>query len=110
MPEQLAAEHDYMLELWYVWLSEPCRGLFVLRGHELTAVLATLLICERDGVLPRGHTVAPTTDPAQAWVELGGMEWLIAHEGMMRELMACLRRNGCHGSYRKSGEERRYDF
>lgn len=109
-PEQLAAAHDYMDRLWCVRLSEPCRGLFAERGHELTAVLATLLICERDGVTPRGHTVAPTTDPAQAWVDLGGVEWLIAHEGMMPQLMACLRRNGCHGAYRKAGEERRYDF
>lgn len=109
-PEQLAAAHDYMSELWYVWLVPPIRGMFAVSGHELTALLATLLICERCGVLPGGHTIAPTTDPALAWVELGGMEWLIAHEGMMRELMACLRRNGCHGSYRKAGTERVYEF
>ncbi len=110
-PEQLAAAHDYRSELWYVRLSEPCRGLFAMRGHELTAVLATLLICERDGILPGGHTIAPTTDPAQSYVGLGvGAEWLIAHEGMMPQLMACVRRNGCHGAYRKVGTERRYEF
>lgn len=110
-PEQLAAEHDYRSELWYVRLSPPCRGLFALRGPELTAVLATLLICERDGILPGGHAIAPTTDLAQSYVGLGvGAEWLIAHEGMMRELMACVRRNGCHGAYRKAGTERRYEF
>ena len=110
-PEQLAAEHDYMLALWYVRLSEPCRGLFVLRGPELTAVLATLLICERGGILPGGHTIAPTTDLARSYVGLGaGAEWLVAHEGMMRELMRCIRRNGCHGAYRKAGTERRYGF
>ena len=109
-PEQLAAAHDYMLALWWVRLSPPCRGLFVARGNELTAVIATLLICERDGVLP-GHTIAPTTDPTQSYVGLGaGAEWLVAHEGMMRELMACIRRNGCHGAYRKAGTERRYEF
>lgn len=43
-PEQLAAAHDYMDRLWYVWLSPPIRGLFAANGHELTAVLATLLI------------------------------------------------------------------
>ena len=110
-PEELAAEHDYRGELWYVRLSPPCRGLFVAGGHELTAVLATLLICERDCVLPGGHTIAPTTDPAQSYVGLGaGAEWLVAHEGMMRELMRCIRRNGCHGAYRKAGTERRYEF
>lgn len=111
-PEQLAAEYDYRELLWYVWLSPPCRGLFALKGDELTAVIATLLICRRDGGLPGGYTIAPTTDPAQAWVDLGGagVEWLVAHEGMMRELMACVRRNGAHGAYRKAGERRRYEF
>lgn len=99
-----------MSELWYVWLSPPIRGLFAANGNELTAVLATLLICERDGVLPNGYRLAPTSDPAQRWVDVGELEWLVAHEGMMRELVGCLRRNGCHGAYRKAGTERTYGF
>lgn len=109
-PEQLAAAHDYMDRLWYVWLAPPIRGLFAANGYELTAVLATLLICERDGILPGGYRLAPTADPAQRWVDVGLVEWFIAHEGMMRELVGCLRRNGCHGSYRKAGTERTYGF
>ena len=38
------------------------------------------------------------------------MEWLVCHEGMMREVMACVRRNGLHGAYRKAGTERVYQF
>lgn len=109
-PEELAAAHDYLCELWWVGLDPPIRGLFAAEGEELTNVLATLLICERDGVLPNGYRLAPTTDPAQRWVDVGTCEWLVAHEGMMRELVGCLRRNGCHGSYRKAGTERRYEF
>lgn len=109
-PEELAAAHDYLCELWWVHLTPPARGLFAAEGEELTNVLATLLICERDGILPGGYRLAPTTDPAQRWVDVGTCEWLVAHEGMMRELVGCLRRNGCHGSYRKAGTERRYEF
>lgn len=109
-PEELAAAHDYLCELWWVHLTPPVRGLFAAEGEELTNVLATLLICERDGVLPNGYRLAPTTDPAQRWVDVGTCEWLVVHEGMMRELVGCLRRNGCHGSYRKAGTERRYEF
>lgn len=109
-PEQLAAAHDYRSELWYVRLDPPIRGLFAAKGEELTNVLATLLICERDGILPGGWSLAPTQDPAQRWVDVGWCEWLVAHEGMMPSLVGCLRRNGCHGRYRKAGTERSYGF
>ena len=109
-PEQLAAEHDYLCELWRVRLDPPIRGLFAAEGEELTNVLATLLICRRDGILPGGWSLAPTQDPAQRWVDVGWCEWLVAHEGMMPSLVGCLRRNGCHGRYRKAGTERSYGF
>ncbi|WP_417571225.1 hypothetical protein [Parolsenella catena] len=110
-PEELAAAHDYLCELWWVHLTPPARGLFAAEGHELTAVIAALIVCARGGGLPNGYAVAPTTDPAQRWVDLGaGMEWLVCHEGMMREVMACVRRNGLHGAYRKAGTERVYQF
>ena len=76
-PEELAAAHDYLCELWWVHLTPPARGLFAAEGHELTAVIAALIVC---------------------------------HEGMMREVMACVRRNGLHGAYRKAGTERVYQF
>lgn len=41
---------------------------------------------------------------------MGWCEWLVVHEGMMPLLVGCLRRNGCHGSYRKAGTERSYGF
>lgn len=108
--EQLAAEHDYLCELWRVHLEPPIRGLFAAEGEELTTVLATLHICERDGALPGGWSLAPTQDPVQQWVDVGWCEWLVVHEGMMPSLVGCLRRNGCHGSYRKAGTERSYGF
>lgn len=109
-PEELAAAHDYLCELWWVHLTPPARGLFAAEGDELTNVLATLLICERDGILPGGWSLAPTQDPAQRWLDVGWCEWLVAHEGMMPSLVGCLRRNGCHGRYRKAGQERSYGF
>lgn len=92
-------------ELWGVRLDGPAERLYCDLGGLMALVRALY------GMDAQGWRVLDTTDPDVMLVELGRpLEWIAAEESDMRALMACLRRNGMHGSYRKAGTEKEYRF
>lgn len=92
-------------ELWGVRLYVPAERLFCDLDGRMALVRALY------GMDAQGWRVLDTTDPDVMLVELGRpLEWIVTEESDMRALMACLRRNDMHGSYRKAGTEREYEF
>lgn len=101
----------YESEVWWVRLSEPCRGLFAQNTderHDLSTLLAVLYGMGQQGP---AYEIAPTNEPACSYVSFpDGMERMAVHEGFMPAIMRVLRANGCHGIYRKAGTKKEYEF
>lgn len=90
---------------WWVHLFEPCYGLFAKGDAETLAVCAALY-----GMRAAFALRASDTDGV-AWVELKApCEWIVCDEWRMRDLMRAVRRSALHGSYRKAGTEKEYEF
>ena len=100
-----AAPERRPVELWGIRLAPPAERLFCDLDGRMALVRALW------GMGAQGWRMRDTADEGTSLVELAGpTEWLVADEGDMRAIMACLRRNGCHGAYRKAGTEKEDRF
>lgn len=99
------------LNLWWVRLRPPVERLFCTLS-QLATITEVDYGVSWTGV---GSTHFPRTSPTDRdgiWCcEFDApLETLVVDEGIMRDWMAILRANGCHGRYRKSGTDTRYEF
>ena len=79
-------------------------------GDELCAVLAALMDMRDAGVLAE-YTYTPTRDMSMGLFDLGaGVEYLVLHDSRARLVLDCLKRNGCHGTCRKAGTDKTFEF
>ena len=92
--------------IWWVRLSEPCQRFFCsLKSHQDVAV-ARVLVGDRIAF----EVTSTNRDDVACVVPEREVEVLAACESSMRELMAVLRANALHGSYRMAGTEEEYRF
>ena len=76
----------------------------------LLTVLAALMDMRDAGVLAE-YTYTPTRDMSMGLFDLGaGVEYLVLHDSRARLVLDCLKRNGCHGTCRKAGTKRVFEF
>ncbi len=106
---QATRERLGRLRPWWVKFDRPCDRLWVTtpesgEGWTLCAIARTLY------AMGRTFEVAESTDPSQALVTFAPQEFLAVEESDMALVMREVRRSGCHGTYRKAGTEREYEF
>lgn len=107
LARQLAEGHAYQERVWWVVPASPLRGVWATADEAITLV-AAIYGMGADG--PHWVMLPPQAD-GQRWVDLGEHAGPIAaHEGFMPVLVACLRRNGVRGRYRRAGEEKAYQI
>ena len=112
LEQQREVDREYHGHLWWVHLTKPTllRQLACSKGDELCAVLAALMDMRDAGVLEE-YTYTPTRDMSMGLFDLGaGMEYLVLHDSRARLVLDCLKRNGCHGTRRKAGTKRVFEF
>lgn len=106
---QAARERMGRLEPWWVKFDRPCGQLWVTtpkagEGWTLCAIARTLY------AMGRRFEISDSTDPAQALVRFEPQEFLAVEESDMALVMRSVRRSGCHGTYRKAGTDKEYEF
>lgn len=92
-------------DIWCVRTDEPLGRIFCKDGMELARV-AGALMCVRERFEVMGTNVAGVScvEPSAP------VTVLAVPDSFMPGLMAALRANGAHGTYRKAGTEREYRF
>lgn len=105
-----AKERRGRLEPWWVrpiggverlWVTTPEHG----EGWTLCAIARTLYSMRET------FRVERSTDPTMALVTLDhGREFLAVDESDMAPVMRSVRLTGLHGTYRKAGTDREYEF
>lgn len=106
---EAARERRGRLQPWWVKFDRPCDRLWVTTpesgdGWTLCAIARTLY------AMGRTFEVTDSTDPSQALVTFAPQEFLAVEESDMALVMREVRRSGWHGTYRKAGTEREYEF
>lgn len=90
---------------WGVWLDAPIGKFFVRRGNQEVQLMRVLVADRYE------FRTLDTNDPQVTCVvpEVELQAFGVV-EQFMEGLMGVLRANGCHGRYRKAGEEKFYEF
>lgn len=112
LEQQREVDREYHGHLWWVHLTKPTllRQVACAKGDELCAVWMALMDMKSAGVLAE-YAYRPTQDPDMALFDLGaGVEMLVLHDSRARTVLDCLKKNGCHGTCRKAGTKRVFEF
>lgn len=112
LEQQREVDREYHGHLWWVWLTKPAllRQIACAKGDELCAVWMALMDMKDAGALAE-YAYKPTKDPDMALFDLSaGVEMLVLHDSRARTVLDCLKKNGCHGTCRKAGTKRVFEF